>query len=70
MGIIVLIAFWGAVIRLWVADDAKIPLVFIGLWLLGFFGFPMLHWNVYVFLAYEAILAVILIVIERYKETV
>lgn len=65
-----MIAFWGAVYRLWVTDDAKIPLVFIGLWLLGHFGFPMLHWNGYVFLAYEAILAVILVIIERYKEMV
>jgi hypothetical protein len=69
MGIIVLIAFVGIVIHLWVTDGPGIPLVFIGLWLAGFFGFPRLHWNGFFFLAYEAILAAILLIIGRYKET-
>jgi hypothetical protein len=64
---IVLIAFWGSIYRLWAIDEVKISLVFIFLWLIGFFGFPMLNLNSYVFLAYEAIMAAILVIIERYK---
>jgi len=67
MGLIALIAFWSVVIRLWIVDDAKVPLVFIALWLLGFFGIPLLHWSGAVFLAFECVLAVILLLIERYK---
>ena len=67
MGLVVLIAFWGVAIRLWMVDGPKIPLVFIALWALGFFIFPMLHWSGYFFLALECILAVILLIVERYK---
>ncbi|HYT58763.1 MAG TPA: hypothetical protein VEL06_01245 [Haliangiales bacterium] len=65
--VIALIAFWGAAIRLWMLDEPKIALVFVALWVVGFFGFPMLHWPGTFFLAYECILAVILLIIERYK---
>jgi len=67
MGLVALIAFWGVSIRLWAVDGAKIPLIFIAVWLLGFFGFPILHWSGMFFLAFECILAVILLIIERYK---
>ena len=67
MGLIALIVFWGAAVRLWIVDGPKIPLVFMALWLLAFFAFPRLHWSGYVFLAFEAILAAILLIIERYK---
>jgi len=65
--LIALIVFWGAAIRLWMLDEPKIALVFIALWVLGFFGLPMLHWSGVFFLAYECILAAILLIIERYK---
>ena len=65
--LIALIAFWGTAIRVWMLDEPKIALVFIALWGLGFFGFPMLRWPGFVFLAYECILAAILLIIERYK---
>jgi len=65
--LIALIAFWGAAIRLWMLDEARIALVFIALWLLGFFGLPMLHLSGSFFVAYECILAAILLIIERYK---
>ena len=67
MGLVALIAFWGVSIRLWAVDGAKIPLIFIAVWLLGFFSFPLLHWSGMFFLAFECILAVILLIIERYK---
>lgn len=69
MGLIALIAFWGVAIRLWIVDGPKIPLVFIALWALGVFIFPVLHWPGYVFLVFDCILAVILLIIERYKST-
>ena len=68
--VIALIAFWGAAIRLWMLDEPKIALVFIALWVVGFFGFPMLHWPGAFFLAYECILAAILLIIERYKSLI
>jgi hypothetical protein len=66
-GLIALIAFWAAAIKLWILDGPKIPLVFIGLWLAAFFGFPMLGWSGAVFLAVECLMAVILLITERYK---
>jgi len=66
-GLIALAAFWAVAIRLWMLDGPKIPLVFIALWALGFLVFPMLHWSGYVFLAFECILSVVLLLVERYK---
>jgi hypothetical protein len=66
-GLIALGAFWVVAIRLWIVDGAKIPLIFIALWIVGFFGFPLLHWPGAVFLVFQCILAVILLLIERYK---
>ena len=68
MGFIVLAAFWALVIRLWVTEGPKIPLIFIALWTLGFFGFPFFGIAGYFLLAFQAILAAILILIEKYKE--
>ena len=65
--VIALIAFWGAAVRLWMLDEPKIALVFVALWVVGFVGFPMLHWPGAFFLAYECILAAILLIIDRYK---
>jgi hypothetical protein len=67
MGLVALLAFWGVAIRLWIVDGPKIPLVFMALWALGFFVFPMLRWSGYFFLAFECILAVILLLVERYR---
>ena len=66
-GLIALGGFWVAAIKLWFVDGPKIPLIFIALWLVGFFGFPMLHWAGAVFSAFECILAVILLLVDRYK---
>jgi hypothetical protein len=67
MGLIAIIAFWVVIIRLWIVDGAKIPLIFIGLWLLGGFGFPRLGLSAYLFMSFEAALTIILIIIERCK---
>jgi hypothetical protein len=65
--LVALVAFWGTAIKLWITDGAKIPLVFIALWLIAYFGVPMLHWPRIAFLAIECLLAAILLIIERYK---
>ena len=66
-GLIVVCVFWFAVIKLWFVDGPKIPLIFIGLWLIGFFGFPMMHWPGVVFLVVECILGIILLLVDRVK---
>jgi hypothetical protein len=67
MGFIALIGFWCAVVRLWVVDGPKIPLGFVGLWFAGLFGLPCLGVSGFFFLAMEALLAVILLIIAQYK---
>jgi hypothetical protein len=68
MGLFVLIAFWGIAIRLWILDGAKIPLIFMGGWLIGLFVFSGLGLNPYLFISFEAVLAVALLVIEKYNK--
>ena len=65
-----LIAFWGCAIRLWIVDGAKIPLIFIAIWFFAFLGVPRLHWSGNVFVAVESVLAVTLLLIERYKSMI
>lgn len=65
--LIPLIAFWCVAIRLWMVDGPKIPLIFIGIWLVALLAVPRLHWSGLVFMAIECLLAVILLIIERYK---
>ena len=66
-GLIAVGVFWVAAIRLWLVDGPKIPLIFIGLWFVGFFGFPRLHWPGVIFLVFECILGIILLLVDRYK---
>ena len=68
MGLFVLIAFWGIAIYLWIVDGAKIPLIFMGLWLLGLFVFSGLGLSSYLFISFQAVLAVALLVIEKYNK--
>ena len=68
MGLVALIAFWVVAIRLWILDGPKLPLIFIVLWIAGLFGFPALGWPAYLFMAFEALLAAILLIVEKYKE--
>ena len=69
IGIIAFIAFWGAVIKLWIWDGPKIPLRFIALWLFGLLAFPRLGLSSYFFIALEAILAAVLLLIEKVHKT-
>ena len=66
-GLIALGVFWVAAIKLRFVDGPKIPLIFIALWLVGLFGFPLLHWPGTAFLVFECALGVILLLMDRYK---
>jgi hypothetical protein len=66
-GSIAFVAFWAAAIKLWFLDGAKIPLICICLWLLAGLAVPRLHWPGAVFVVAECVLAVVLLLIERYK---
>lgn len=68
-GLIALGVFWVAAIRLWVVDGPKIPLICIGIWLVGFFVFPMLHVPGYIFLVLECLMGIILLLVDRYKSS-
>jgi hypothetical protein len=59
--------FWVAAIKLWFTDGPKIPLICIALWVVFFLGVPMLHWPGFVFTVAEAILGVVLLLIDKYK---
>jgi len=64
---IVIIAFWTVAIRLWIVDGPKTPLIFIALWVGGLLLSRPMGLPGYVFMSYQAVLAVILLVVERYK---
>ncbi len=55
---------------MWITDGPKVPLIFIGLWLAAFFGFPRIGWGGYPFMAASASLAVSLIIVEKYNDIV
>jgi hypothetical protein len=67
VGLVVLVVFWATAIKLWVTDGPKVPLVFIAFWVIGYVAFPMLGLGGYAFLAFEAILAAILLLVDQYK---
>jgi hypothetical protein len=69
MGIITLLVFWGAIVKVWMADGPRIPIMFILLWLAGFFGMPSLDVSGNLFMSMEALLAVILLIIGQYKSS-
>ncbi|MCX6896061.1 MAG: hypothetical protein NTZ16_11295 [Verrucomicrobia bacterium] len=69
MALVAFIVFWGSAIRLWVEDGAKIPLIFIALWFAALFSFPHLGFNRFAFLAFEATLAAVLLIITQYKSS-
>ncbi|MBN1359700.1 MAG: hypothetical protein JW993_03860 [Sedimentisphaerales bacterium] len=63
-----LVAFWFLVFRLWVFDGAKIPLIFIALWSLGLVVVAALRLGGHVFMGFEAVLGLALIILNGCKE--
>lgn len=66
-GSIAFVGFWFYTIRLWVLDDARTPLVFIGLWGLGLLGILSLELGGHIFMGFQAILALVLAIINGYR---
>jgi hypothetical protein len=66
-GGIALVAFWAAVVWVWLAEGPKIPLIFVALWILGALIAPRFHTRVAIFLPFTCILAIILLLIGKYK---
>ncbi len=64
-GVIALIGFWVGIVFLWIEDGPRKPLIFILLWLLGFL---VLKFGA-LFMAYQAILAIVIFIIWKYKST-
>ncbi len=62
-----LIVFWGAAIKSWIYLGPKIPLIFIGLWLLGLLAYLFLSLNGYIFMVINGILAIILWFVAKYQ---
>ncbi len=65
---ITLVAFWFLVIRLWVFDGAVLPLIFVALWVVGVAGVAILRLGGHVFVGFEAVLGLALIVLNGLKE--
>ena len=66
-GAIALLAFWAGVVWVFLADGPKIPLIFVALWVLGAMLLPKIHTQVALFLPYNCLLAIILLLIGKYK---
>ena len=68
MGIFVLVVFFVFVIRLWIVDGPKLPLIFIAMWFLGSFGFYYFELSRYFALAFQAVLTVALVITDLHTE--
>ena len=58
MGIIVMIAFWVAMAKIWTSNGAATPIKFIIAWAGGLFLFSAIGVHAGIFQAYQAILAI------------
>ncbi len=52
----------------WIVDGPKVLLIFIAIWAAGCFGLPALGVGGYLVVAFQAVLAAILLIVERYKD--
>jgi hypothetical protein len=66
-GFVVPIIFWYFVIRVWILTGRKIPLIFIGLWIVAVFSPPHLHLPALVSPLTVIFLAIVLVLIDRYQ---
>ena len=64
---IAFVGFWSYAVRLWFLDGARIPLVFIGLWGLGLYSVLSLGVGGHLFMGFQAILALVLVIINGYR---
>jgi hypothetical protein len=68
-GLVVTIIFWYLVIRVWILSGKRIPLIFVGLWLLAVFGVPYLQVPWRISLLAVVFLSICLVLIDRYQTT-
>ena len=66
-GLVVPIIFWYLVIRMWKLTGRKIPLIFIVLWIVAVFGFPLLRLPALVSPLTVIFLGIVLALIDRYQ---
>jgi hypothetical protein len=64
------VVFWGVAIRLWIIDGPRTPLIFIGLWCLGLFALGFFGLAHLAFWSFQAVLAAVLLIVERYKSAI
>ena len=65
---LVLIVFWFYIVRLLRKDGYKLPTAMTILWLLGFFGFPLIGLEGgLLFISYGAVLSLILIYVDLFR---
>ena len=67
MGMIVPIVFWAMIVKLWLTDGPKVPLVFIGIWVACVFAFPFFGINGIFFFVLQTIMAVLLLAVDKYQ---
>jgi len=67
MGIFVLVVFWVAVVFAISVLSVRTALCFAGLWILGLVIVTVFHIEPVFFLAYEAVLTVILCIMLKYE---
>ena len=59
--------FWVAAIKLWFTDGPKIPVICILLWFVFILSVPLFHLPGLIFAIAQTILAVVLLLIDKYK---
>jgi hypothetical protein len=64
---IAFVGFWFYTVRLWVLDGRRLPLFFIALWGLALYGTISLGIKPHVFMGIEAVLALVLAIINGYR---
>jgi len=64
---IAITAFWIAAVKVWGYLGPKVPLIFIAVWGLGFVAWWFLGLPQFIFMSLCAVLAVILLIVDRYQ---
>jgi hypothetical protein len=68
-GGIAFIVFWGLVLKVWIKYGARLPLTFIGMFLLGYVGMPLVPGAQVYFSLFVCFLAIALLLVDRVKST-
>lgn len=69
-GLAVPIIFWYFVLRMWARYGPGMPLVFVGLWVVAMFGFPLLHLPGLASSLSVIGLAIAMVLIDKYRSPI